>query len=71
MTVLEQLLPKVAGITKKEIAVQLDKGNPLFHFNTETGLTSYYNYTRHFLLQQCIDFDIDPVSDYHKSRMKK
>lgn len=68
---LTDLLPLVVGITKKEIASQLDKGNPLFNFSVETGLTSYHNYTRNELLKTCIQFGIDPVSNYHKQRSTK
>lgn len=32
--------------TKKEIAVILDRSNPLFNFSCETGLTSYHNYNK-------------------------
>jgi len=67
-TTLSTLLPRVIGITKKEIALQLDKNNPLFDFSAETGKSSYHNYTRNQLLEICIQFNIDPVSDYHKSR---
>ena len=67
---IKQLLPKVAGITKKEIALQLDKNNKLFNYSAESGLTSYRNYTRNELLETCILFGIDPVSDYHKKRTK-
>ena len=56
------------GITKSEIAAQLDKKSPLFNYNVESGLTSYHNYTRDELLRHCIQFDVDPVSDYHKKR---
>lgn len=65
---LQQLLPLVVGITKKDIALQLDKFSPLFNFSSETGLTSYRNYTRNDLLIICINYRVDPVSDYHKNR---
>lgn len=65
---LTELLPTVIGITKKEIAMQLDKSNSLFNYAAETGLTSYHNYTRNELLQTCLDLNVDPISDYHKNR---
>lgn len=65
---LENLLPSVMGITKKEIAIELDKNNPSFNFSTETGATSYNNYTRNELIEISIKFGIDIISDYHKKR---
>lgn len=65
---LNELLPKVIGITKKEIAIILDRNNPLFNFNTEYGLTSYNNYTRNELIEIAIKIEIDIISDYHKKR---
>ena len=56
------------GITKREIALRLDKSNPLSNYSAETGMTSYHNYTREELLRHCIRFGVDPVSEYHKSR---
>jgi hypothetical protein len=65
---LEQLKPLVKGITKKEIALQLDKKSPLFNYSVESGLSSYHNYTRDELLRHCIQFDVDPIGEYHKKR---
>lgn len=31
--------------TRKEVAIKLDEMNTLYNFTTETGLTSYKNYT--------------------------
>lgn len=65
---LSTLLPRVIGLTKKEIALQLDKNNPLFDFSRESGKSSYRNYSRNQLLEICIQFNIDPESDCHKTR---
>ena len=68
---LQELQATCVGITKKEIAMQLDKHNPLFNFSAETGLTSYHHYTRDELLKHCLQWDVDPVSEYHKRRAAK
>lgn len=65
---LAQLKSTCVGITKAEIAGQLDKNNPLFNFSAEAGLTSYRNYSRDELLLICLENNIDPVSDYQKRR---
>lgn len=70
MSTLNELLPKVIGITKKEIALQLDKSNSLFNYSAESGLTSYRNYTRSELLEHCIKFNVNPISQYHLNRSK-
>lgn len=67
---LDQLLPLVKGITKKEIAIALDKKSPLFSYSVEFGATSYHNYTRDELLRHCIQFDVDVVSEYTKMGRK-
>lgn len=67
----KELLPSMVGITKKEIAMQLDAANKLFNYSAETGKTSYHNYTRHQLIETCVRFNIDPISDYHKRRAGK
>lgn len=56
------------GITKLELALNLDSKDPLFNFSSETGPNSYKNYTRDELLSYCIKFGVDPLSDYQKSR---
>lgn len=63
---LSALLPLVVGTTKKEIASRLDASNPLFQYNVEVGLTSYNHYTRNELLETCIRFGVDPISEYEK-----
>ena len=67
---LQELKNISIGITKKEIAMQLDKSSSLFNYNVESGLTSYHNYTRDELLLHCLQFNVNPVSEYHKNRSK-
>lgn len=62
------LIPFLVGITKKEIAHQLDLRGYGFNFSTERGLTSYNNYDRDELIQIAIDHDIDIVGDMHPKR---
>lgn len=65
-TKIEELLPLIVGTTKKELAAALDKANPLFSFNTESGLSSYHNYTRNELVRHCITWGVDPLSEHTK-----
>lgn len=41
---------KGSGLSKKEIAIILDKSNPLYSFSKETGATSYKRYSKCELL---------------------
>lgn len=63
----EDLKRACVGITKKEIAIQLDS-NPLFNYSVESGLTSYHKYTRDELLKHCVQFNISPVGVYQLHR---
>lgn len=65
---LNVLLPLIKGITKKEIALQLDSTYAMFNYASESGATSYHNYTRNELLTTCIMWDVCPASKYHLSR---
>jgi hypothetical protein len=57
---LQEIKQKTVGITKKEIAIQLDNGCSSFNYSVEKGATSYNNYTRDELLETCLQFNIDP-----------
>lgn len=53
---------KKRTLTKKQIAIALDKANPLFNFSAESGLTSYKNYTLR---------DLYRIADQHAIRLSK
>lgn len=71
METLQSLQAKTIGITKKEIAIQMDKKIQQFNFSAESGLTSYKNYSRNELLEICLKFNLTPKSNYILKREAK
>lgn len=63
---LEDLLPLIIGITKKELAIALDAKSPLFNYSVESGPTSYKNYSRTDLIEHCVQFGVDMVPENTK-----
>ena len=59
---IDDLLVYAKGVTKKEIAIALDKAIVTFNFSAESGLTSYKNYTKFDLLVNCLAYKIDPIN---------
>jgi hypothetical protein len=57
---LEQLTEYAKGITKRELAIQLDAYSPVHNFSAERGLTSYKRYSREQLLEICHKLRINP-----------
>ena len=60
VSTIDDMLKYAKGITKKEIAHQLDKAFPFFNYSKETGLTSYHNYTKKEMLSTCLQFKVNP-----------
>jgi len=60
----DELVKNSKGVTKKEIAIQLDNSDPFFNYSAEEGLTSYKNYSREQLLKTCFQNKVNPKSEY-------
>lgn len=64
------LKPFLWGVTKQEMAEQLDRYDPAFNFGVEKGKTSYHMYKRDELIEIAIKYNVDLVSDFRKRSMR-